>query len=115
MAKRLVDAFGLHDESDSEPPVAYQTSLILLTAAIVWRRSRRDEGVLASAGGQAADLRECAGMSLERLPAASRALTMTDAMRTASLVGPVGNPPSPVGHERAMEIDDSALWSRAFG
>jgi hypothetical protein len=29
MVKRVVDAFRLHDESDSEPPFAQQTSLIL--------------------------------------------------------------------------------------
>ena len=30
-----------------------------------------------------------------------------------SVDGRVGNPPSLVGHERAVEVDDSVLWSRA--
>lgn len=30
-----------------------------------------------------------------------------------SVDGRVGNPPSLVGHEQAMEVDDSVLWSRA--
>jgi hypothetical protein len=30
-----------------------------------------------------------------------------------SAEGRVGNPPRLVGHEQAMEVDDSVLWSRA--
>ena len=30
-----------------------------------------------------------------------------------SVEGRVGNPPSLVGHQQAMEVDDSVLWSRA--
>ena len=34
-------------------------------------------------------------------------------MRTVGLADHVGNPPRLVGHERAVEVDDSVLWSRA--
>ena len=34
-------------------------------------------------------------------------------MRTVGLADLVGNPPGLVGHERAVEVDDSVLWSRA--